>query len=198
MQAVAVLAMAVMVGAATASVHGSGFLAVYLCGLLAADRWAAQDGRHHAIPEAIAGGAELVLFGLLGAVFASTVTGIDIFHGVVLTLATVLLARPLVTVLCLAGSRLPRPERLLVSIGGLKGAVPLLLAAYPGLERLPETRRTEAIVLTATATSIVVQGLLLSSVAGLATPPEGGRADGGRRSRRLRGRARCDRGRLRS
>jgi cell volume regulation protein A len=53
----------------------------------------------------------------------------------------------------------------LVSWGGLKGAVPLLLASYPALEALPETARTEAIVLVATAASIVVQGATLRLVA---------------------------------
>jgi cell volume regulation protein A len=159
LQSVAVLVMAVIVGAGTASVHGSGFLAVYVCGLLVADRWAEQDGTHHAIPEAVAAGAEPLLFGLLGAVFASTVTGVDLLYGVALTAATVLVVRPAVALICLRGARLRPDEVGLISIGGLKGAVPLLLAAYPALESLDEARSTEAIVLCATALSILVQGL---------------------------------------
>ncbi|MFN8185935.1 MAG: cation:proton antiporter [Gaiellales bacterium] len=164
-QAFAVLVGAVIVGAGTASLHGSGFLAVYVAGLLLSDRWAAQDGRHHAVPESVAAAAEPILFGLLGAAFAPLVGTIDIWQGVVITLATVFLVRPLVATGCLLGSGLGRPERLLVSWGGLKGAVPLLLAAYPGLEALPETARTEALVLVATAASIVVQGATLRRVA---------------------------------
>ena len=57
LQSVAILGGAVVVGAATATIHGSGFLAVYLSGLLVADRWAEQDGRHHAVPESIAAAA---------------------------------------------------------------------------------------------------------------------------------------------
>ena len=45
-------------------------LAVYIAGLLVADRWSRQDGRRHAVPEAAAGIAEVALFGLLGASFA--------------------------------------------------------------------------------------------------------------------------------
>jgi cell volume regulation protein A len=165
LQAVAILIGAIVVGAATATVHGSGFLAVYVAGLLLADRWAQQDGRHHAIPEGVAAVAEPLLFGLLGAVFAPLVVGGDIWKGICLTLATVFLVRPLVAAACLARSRLNRAERVLVSWGGLKGAVPLLLAAYPGLEALGETERTEAIVLVATAASILVQGATLRFVA---------------------------------
>ena len=165
LQAVAILLGAVLIGAATATLHGSGFLAVYVSGLLLADRWARQDGRHHAVPEGVAAAAEPLLFGLLGAVFAPLVVGGDLWKGICLTLATVFLVRPLIAAACLAGSRLTRPERVLVSWGGLKGAVPLLLAAYPGLELLPETERTEGIVLVATAASILVQGATLRLVA---------------------------------
>jgi cell volume regulation protein A len=165
LQAAAILVGAVIVGAATATLHGSGFLAVYVAGLLVADRWAEQEGRHHAIPEAVASVAEPVLFGLLGAVYAPKVAGVDVWQGIVLTLLTIFLVRPAVAAACLVGSGLRQRERLLVSWGGLKGAVPLLLAAYPGLESLPETTRAEATVLVATAASIVLQGATLSFVA---------------------------------
>jgi cell volume regulation protein A len=164
LQAVTILTAAVCIGAATATVHGSGFLAVYLAGLLLADEWSRQDGEHHAIPGAVAAAAEPVLFGLLGAVFVSSVTGVDAFYGVVLTLLTILLVRPVVVAACLAGHRFARAERLVVSIGGLKGAVPLLLAGYPALESLTESTRTEGIVLCATAASLVLQGWALAAI----------------------------------
>jgi potassium/hydrogen antiporter len=161
LQAVAVLVTVAAVGAATASLHGSGFLAVYVSGLLISDVWAAQDGRHHAIPEAFAAAAEPILFGLLGAVFVSRASGLDIAYGLLLTIVTILLVRPAVVFACLARSRLGPRERLVVSAGGLKGAVPLLLAGYAGLEGLSEASRTESIVLCATAASIVLQGWAL-------------------------------------
>lgn len=171
LQAVAILIGAVVIGAATATLHGSGFLAVYIAGLLLADRWAKQDGRHHAVPEGVAAVAEPFLFGLLGAVFAPLVVGGDVWKGICLTVATVFLVRPLVAAASLARSQLRRAERVLVSWGGLKGAVPLLLAAYPGLEALAETERTEAIVLVATAASILVQGASLRFVASRVPEP---------------------------
>ena len=61
---------------------------------------------------------------------------------------------------------------MLVSWGGLKGAVPLLLAAYPALEGLEGAETTQAVVLVATAASIVVQGATLSVVAGWVPPPD--------------------------
>lgn len=165
LQAVGMLIGAVFVGAVTASLHGSGFLAVYVAGLLLADRWAAQDGPAHAVPEAIAAGAEPILFGLLGAAFAPVVIGGDIWRGLALTIATVVVIRPVVVWLSLTGSALTRRERLLVNVGGLKGAVPLLLAAYPALEDLAEAERTQGIVLVATAASLVLQAWAVRWVA---------------------------------
>lgn len=172
LQSVAILVGALFVGSGTASIHGSGFLAVYVAGLLVADTWAKENGGHHAVPAAAAAVAEPVLFGLLGAAFAPVVGADDLGRGLVLTLATAFLVRPLVAVLCLLRSGLRRRERVLVSWGGLKGAVPLLLAAYPALERLDGADATQAIVLVATAASIVVQGATLSVVAGWIPRPE--------------------------
>src|SRR6185295_6622360 len=58
LRSVAVVLGAVVVGAGTASLHGSGFLAVYVAGLLLSDAWAAVDTRQHQLPEALAAAAE--------------------------------------------------------------------------------------------------------------------------------------------
>jgi cell volume regulation protein A len=170
LQGVAILLGAVLVASVTATLHGSGFLAIYLAGLLLSDRWAKQDGRYHGVPEAVSALAEPILFGLLGAAFAGVVTGGDLWRGIAITVATLLVVRPLVVAAALWRFPLGRGERTLVGWGGLKGAVPLLLAAYPGLEALPETARTEGIVLVATAASIVLQGATLSFVTRRASP----------------------------
>lgn len=164
LQGIALLVGAIIVGAGTATLHGSGFLAVYIAGLAISDAWARQDARRHAVPEALAAGSEPLLFGLLGAAFAGAV-GLDhLWQGIVLTLVTVFVVRPPISFACLAGCGLSRPEKVLVSWGGLKGAVPLLLAGYPALDGLSEASATESIVLVATAASIVVQGATLRFV----------------------------------
>ncbi|HYN49725.1 MAG TPA: cation:proton antiporter [Thermoleophilaceae bacterium] len=163
-QAIALLLGAVLLGSVTAAVHGSGFLAVYLAGLLLSDAWAGQDGTRHAVPEALSAAAEPLLFAMLGAVFAPLVGGLDLARGLALTFVTVFVLRPLVASVCLVGSRLRAPERVLVSWGGLKGAVPLLLAAYPALDDLDGATMVAATVLVATAASLLVQGVTLPRV----------------------------------
>lgn len=164
-QATAVVLLAVLLGAGTAALHGSGFLAVYVAGLLLSDEWAKQQRRHHAVPAALSAVAEPLLFAMLGAAFAPLVGSDDIVHGTVLTLAAVFVVRPFITAGCLVGSGLGRRDRALVSWGGLKGVVPLLLAAYPALEAFDGASRVEGIVLVATATSLLVQGGTLPLIA---------------------------------
>jgi potassium/hydrogen antiporter len=165
LQAVAVLGVGVLVATGTATLHGSGFLAIYLVGLLVSDRWAQEDGRRHAVPESLASVSEPVLFGLLGAAAAPFLTPRDAVVGVALTAATVLAVRPLVVLACLKGSGLGQADRILVWCGGLKGAVPLLLATYPALEALNASEQVQAVVLVATAASIILQGIALRLLA---------------------------------
>jgi len=164
-QAVAVLLGAVLLGSVTATLHGSGFLAVYIAGLLLSDAWAREDGTRHAVPEALSAAAEPLLFATLGAAFAPLVGLDNIAYGIFLMVMTVFVVRPLVASVCLIGSDLQAADRALVSWGGLKGAVPLLLAAYPALEQFHDAETVAATVLVATAASLVVQGGTLPLIA---------------------------------
>lgn len=155
---VALLTAAVLAGALTAWLHGSGFLAVYLAGLLVSDQWAKRSGHHHSTPEAVAGGAEVLLFALLGSALVPSVEGGDVWRGALIGVLLIAVVRPLVVSITTFGSRLKRSELVVSSLGGLKGAVPLLLAVYPALEQLDGSERVQAIVLVATALSLVVQG----------------------------------------
>jgi cell volume regulation protein A len=138
---------------------------VYIAGLLLSDAWASQDGNQQAVPEALSAVAEPVVFVTLGAAFAPFIGFGDIGRGVFLTLMTVFALRPLVAAACLVGSRLGASDRALVSWGGLKGAVPLLLAGYPALAGIEGAETVAATVLVATGASLVVQGGTLPFVA---------------------------------
>ena len=167
-QSIAIVLGALLVGGLTSWLHGSGFLAVYLCGLLLADPWSRQDRRRHAVPEALSAGAEVVLFALLGAALAPSLTGGDAVRGAVLAAGLILVVRPAVGSLGTVRSGLSGAERRLVVWGGLKGVVPLLLAAYPALEAFDAAEAVQATVLVATAASLVVQGVALPRIAGRA------------------------------
>ena len=116
-------------------------------------------------PEALSAVAEPLVFVTLGAAFAPLIGLGDVGRGIFLTLVTVFAIRPLVASACLVGSRLGASDRALVSWGGLKGAVPLLLAGYPALDDVEGADVVAATVLVATAASLVVQGGTLPFVA---------------------------------
>jgi cell volume regulation protein A len=66
--------------------------------------------------------------------------------------------RPLVVSTLLAPATLTRAERTFIGGGGLKGAVPVLLAAFVVLDRADDAAKVFAIVFVAVAASILVQG----------------------------------------
>ena len=136
-----------------------------------ADTWKVQDGSYHVAANAASAVAEPVIFGLLGAAFASQVGWDELGYGLALTAATVFLVRPIVAAAGTVGSGLTHGERMLVSWGGLKGAVPLLLAAYPALDNLEGAAQVEGTVLVATVASVLLQGATLSAVASRARRP---------------------------
>ncbi len=140
-------------------------------GLLLSDSWSRQERASQVVPEALSTIAEIVLFATLGAAFAPLVAIGDIWRGILLMALTVFIVRPLIASFCLIGSGLSAPDRALVSWGGLKGAVPLLLAAYPTLEGFDEATTVAATVLVATAASLLVQGSSLPAVAARAQTP---------------------------
>ena len=79
---------------ATSIAHGSGFLAVFLAGLLIGDAGFPQD-RDPTVPESLAGLAELVVFVALGAsVHLSELTVRDWVEGLVLVVMMAAVARP--------------------------------------------------------------------------------------------------------
>ena len=92
--------------------------------------------------------------------------GLDhVGYGLFLMVVTVFLVRPIVASVCLIGSDLSASDRALVSWGGLerRGSAPA--SAYPALEGFDEAGTVAAIVLVATAASLVVQGGILPLVA---------------------------------
>jgi potassium/hydrogen antiporter len=79
--------------------------------------------------------------------------------GIVLALVMALIARPLVGAVLLAPARLSRGEKVFVIWGGLKGAVPILLAALAVIAGADDARTIYEIVFVVVAFSVVVQGV---------------------------------------
>jgi cell volume regulation protein A len=140
--------------------HGSGFLAVFVAGILIGDVAAPRKGEIEAFHSSVAVLAEIVVFAALGlSIGYSDLDDPAVWgEGLVLALALALVARPLAVAALLAPVRLQRGEKLFILWGGLKGAVPILLGSLAVLAAVEDAGRLYGIIFVVVLFSVVVQG----------------------------------------
>ncbi len=153
------LALAGVVYGIAATAHGSGFLAVFVAGLIAGDVDAPFEREVEVFEEGLASLAEIVVFVALGLTVAITsISAARFGEGLAIAAFLALVARPLTAGVLLAPARLTAGERLFVIWGGLKGAVPILLAAFALGEHVAHAQRIYETVFVVVLASVVVQG----------------------------------------
>ncbi|RWE36462.1 potassium/proton antiporter [Mesorhizobium sp.] len=175
-----VLTLSLMVFAAAGAVGGSGFLAVYLAGLVAGN----SDIRAVTILKRFQDGmswlAQIIMFLILGLFATPSQFPAIMVPAVLLGLFLIFVARPLAVWLCLIPFRLPRPEVAFVSWVGLRGAVSILLAITPLLGGLANGRLIFNVAFIIVLVSLVVQGWTVGPLArrlGLIVPQRLGPLD---------------------
>jgi potassium/hydrogen antiporter len=156
----------VIYGAATL-VHGSGFLAVFVAGILIGDRPQPHRREVDAFLESVGSLAEIAMFVALGLTIDLTelFDSNAWFEGIALAALLAFVIRPLVVGLLLLPVRLDWGERLFVMWSGLKGAVPILLAALALLGGVDDGDEIYGIVFVVVLFSVLVQGSLVPTVA---------------------------------
>jgi len=165
------LALAGVVYGAAAVAHGSGFIAVFVAGLVAGDVDAPFKQEVAVFEEGLAALAEIVVFVALGlTIDLSSVSAARWGEGLAIAGFLALAARPLVAGALLAPVRLTAGERLFVIWGGLKGAVPILLAAFALGANVAHARQIYETVFVVVLASVVVQGGTVPFAAGRLTP----------------------------
>jgi cell volume regulation protein A len=160
------VAAAVIYGAATLA-HGSGFLAVFIAGLLLGDARAPFKREIERFQGALASVAEITVFAALGLTFHFSDLGREgiWLDGILLALLLGLVARPLVVALLLATMRLRWAERAFIAWGGLKGAVPILLATFALVANVDGAPRIYNIIVVVVTFSVIAQGSTISLAA---------------------------------
>jgi len=163
------LASALMLYGIATLAHGSGFLAVFVAGIVIGDGRAPYKREIERFHGALAGLAEIVAFTVLGlTVDLHVLAHADVWvPGVVLGAALTLLIRPLLVGTCLLPTCLRHNERAFVLFAGLKGAVPILLGEMLRAAQVPDADRLYGIVVVVVAFSVLVQGSLVPGVATL-------------------------------
>jgi cell volume regulation protein A len=163
------LAASLMLYGTATLAHGSGFLAVFVAGILLGDAHAPYKQEVERFHSALAGLAEIVAFAVLGlTVDLHVVAQRDVWiPGLVLGVVLTLLVRPLAVAVCLLPVRLQRNERAFILFAGLKGAVPILLGEFLRAAHVPQAERLYGIVVVVVALSVLVQGSSVPAVARL-------------------------------
>ena len=156
----------VIYGAASAA-HGSGFLAVFVAGVALGDADVPLRDQIERFHTSLASLAEVVVFVALGLTIDVTdlLTSTRLLEGLALAVILAVVARPLAVGPLLLPIRMRRNERLFVLWGGLRGAVPILLAAFALLAAVEDARRVYDIVFVVVAFSVIVQGSSIPFVA---------------------------------
>ncbi len=165
-------AAAVAYGAATLA-WGSGFLAVYVCGLVLGNRSLPDRGGLRRVHDFLAWSSQVGLFLTLGLlVFPSRLLDVAAI-ALGLALALVLVARPVAVALCLVPFRYPTREVAYIGWVGLRGAVPIVLATYPLLLGVPGGDRLFDLVFFVVVVSVALQASTVRAatrVVGLEAP----------------------------
>jgi cell volume regulation protein A len=155
---VASFAVAAVAYGAADTLHGSGFLAVYLAGLTLAD--AEIQGRQTMtiFHDGLAWVAQVTLFLTLGLLVFPSQLGGAIGQGLLLWLAVTLFARPLAVVAATAFDRYSMAERVLLAAAGMRGGVAVVLATFPVTSGISSSVPFFNTIFIAVVLSTLVQG----------------------------------------
>jgi cell volume regulation protein A len=165
--AIRVLASALALYGLATVAHGSGFLAVFVAGIVIGDERAPYKREVERFHSSFASLAEVVSFVLLGVTIPlnDLWTGDTLWIGLGLAVLLSFVIRPVLVGLMLWPVRLAGGERLFVLWTGLKGAVPILLGAFILQAGVPGAARIYDVIFVVVAFSVFVQGGLVPALA---------------------------------
>jgi potassium/hydrogen antiporter len=145
--------------------HGSGFLAVYIAGLVLGNARLVHQRSLGRFADALAWLMQIAMFLVLGLlVFPSDVLDIA-GSALLISLALVVLARPVAVALVLGVMRANARDIAFVGWVGLRGAVPIILATFPLVEGVEHADLVFNVVFFIVLTSVLLQGSTLPLVA---------------------------------
>lgn len=151
-------------------IHGNGYLAVYLSGLVVGNHKLAQKRPLTVFFDGFTWLVQIVMFLTLGLFVNSDelVRPEVLLLGLLVGAFMILVARPLTVFLCLAPFRkFSTKARVYISWVGLRGAVPIIFATYPLMAGVEHAELLFNVVFLATIISLVVQGTTVSGMANL-------------------------------
>ena len=156
--------------ALTDLLHGNGYLAVYISGLVVGNHRIVQQRTLSVFFDGFTWLMQIIMFLMLGLLVNTR----ELFEPEVLIMGglvgffLILFARPLSVYLCLLPFRkFSTKARLYISWVGLRGAVPILFATYPLVAELDGAQLLFNVVFLSTIISLLIQGTTVSGMANL-------------------------------
>ncbi len=145
--------------------HSSGFLAVYLAGMLIGNRPTRAHNSVVAFLDAATWLAQIVMFVLLGLLVSPERTLASALPAIGVALVLMFVARPVAVFLCLAPFKFNWREKTFVAWVGLRGAVAIFLASIPMLVGLPNAHVYFDVAFIVVIISLLFQGWTLAVAA---------------------------------
>jgi cell volume regulation protein A len=162
---VATLATAAIAFGAADALHGSGFLSVYIAGLMLGTARIPAKRTVTVFHQGLAWVAQIAMFLSLGLLVFPSQLDTVVVEGTALALVLVLLARPAATFASTALDRFSLADRVVLGWAGLRGAVPVVLATFPVIDGVDGSREFFNIVFFAVVISTLVQGTTFEPLA---------------------------------
>lgn len=164
---------ALLAFALTGLLHGNGYMAIYLVGLILSHNRLSHRLAIVNFMDGTAWGAQLVMFLLMGLLVNPDQLPAIIGVALLITAACMLIARPVAVGVSLWLVRMVTRgriafgirEQLLITWAGLKGAVPIILAMVPLLDRVPGADDIFNVVFVVVIVGTLLQGFTISPLA---------------------------------
>ena len=161
----ATLALCVLAYSSASLAHTSGFVAVYLCGVVLGNAAVPHRTASVGFAEGMASLAQIGLFVLLGLLVSPDRLPEAVGPALIIGVALLLLARPLSVAASLVWFRFPWAQQAFISWAGLRGAVPIVAAIIPLTAQVPGATTVFDTVFVLVVVFTIVQGWSLPWVA---------------------------------
>ncbi|MEQ9487598.1 MAG: potassium/proton antiporter [Alphaproteobacteria bacterium] len=152
----------------------SGFLAVYIAGLVVGNRRHKATLLINRFQDGLAWLSQIVMFLILGLLVTPSALSFAILPALGIAFTLIFIARPVAVMICLPVFRYDFRESLFVSWVGLRGAVPIFLGTIPVLAGVENAETYFSVIYIIVLASLLVQGWTIGTVGrrlGVLLPP---------------------------
>lgn len=144
---------------------GSGFLAIFIVGVMIGNTSLPYSNDIHRFHDGMAWLSQIGMFLMLGLLITPSNVIPIIVPAVAIAFVLIFIARPLAVVVSLLPFHFPWREQMFIGWCGLRGAVPIILALFPSLAGLEHTQTYFELVFFVVLISLVLQGWTIAPMA---------------------------------